>query len=100
MTAKDSQVKEMYHKEYKDYQNMLSRSLKKSKTNYYNHYFETNWKGIKNLFLKSILNIKNISSEIPKTVTVDGTTISNPMEISNIFKNYFAPIATKTKLNI
>ena len=81
---------------------MLSTILKQSKTNYYNHYFETNWNSIKNTWkgLKSILNIKNISADIPKTLTVDGTTISNPMEISNIFNNYFSSIATKTKLNI
>ena len=102
ITAKDSQGKERYHKEYKDYRNMLSAILNQSKTNYYNHYFETNWNSIKNTWkgLKSILNIKNISPEIPKTLTVDGTTISNPMEISNIFNNYFSSIATKTKLNI
>ena len=102
ITAKDSQVKESYHNEYKYYRNMLSTILKQSKTNYYNHYFETNWNSIKNTWkgLKSILNIKNISAEIPKTLTVDCTTISNPMEISNIFNNYFSSIATKTKLNI
>ena len=79
---------------------MLSTILKQSKTNYYNHYFETNWNSIKNTWkgLKSILNIKNISAKIPKTLTVDGTTISNPIEISNIFSNYFSSIATKTKL--
>ena len=67
ITAKDSQVKQSYHKEYKDYRNMLSTILKQSKTNYYNHYFETNWNSIKNTWkgLKSILNIKNISAEIP-----------------------------------
>ena len=53
------------------------------------------WKG-----LKSILNIKNISVDASKTLTIDGTTISNPMEISNIFNNYFSSITTKTKLNI
>ena len=53
------------------------------------------WQG-----LKSILNIKNISAEIPKTLTVDHTTISNPMKISNIFNYYFFSIANKTKLNI
>ena len=81
---------------------MLSTILKQSKTNYYNHYFETNWNSIKNTWkgLKSILNIKNISAKIPKTLNVDGTTISNPMEISDIFNNYFSSIATKTKLNI
>ena len=36
ITAKDPQVKERYHKEYKDYRNMLSGILKQSKTNYYN----------------------------------------------------------------
>ena len=81
---------------------MLSTILKQSKTNYYNHYFKTNWNSIKNTWkgLKSILNIRNISAEIPKTLSVDGTTISNPMEISNIFNIYFSSIATKTKLNI
>ena len=38
--------------------------------------------------------------EIPKTLTVDGTTISNPMEISNILNNYFSSITSKIKLNI
>ena len=49
MTAKDPQVKERYHKEYKGYRNMLSTIFKQSKTNYYNHYFEANWNSIKSL---------------------------------------------------
>ena len=81
---------------------MLSTIFKQSKTNYYNHYFEANWNSIKNTWkgIKSILNIKNTSADIPKTLTVDVTTISNLMEISNIFNNYFSSIASKTKLNI
>ena len=57
ITAKDPQIKERYHKEYKDYRNMLSTTLKRRKTNYYNHYFETKWNSIKNTWkgLKSIL---------------------------------------------
>ena len=71
-----------------------------SKTNYYNHYFETNWSSIKYAWkgMKSILNIKNISSEILKTLTGDGTTISNPLEISNTLNNYFSSIASKANL--
>ena len=81
---------------------MLSKILKQCKTIYYNHYFEINWNSIKNTWkgIESILYIKNISADIPKTLTVNGTTISNPLEISNIFSNYFSSIATKTKLNI
>ena len=102
ITTKDPQVKERYHKKYKNYRNMLSTILKQSKTNYYNHCFETNWNSIKNTWkgLKSILNIKNFSADIPKTLNVDGAIISNPVEISNIFNNYFSSITTKTKLNI
>ena len=72
-TAKDPQIKETY-REYEDYRNMFSTILEQSKTNCYNHYFETNWNSIKNIWkvLKSI-------SSIPKSLTVDVTTIFNTM---------------------
>ena len=77
---------------------MLSTILKQSKTNYYNHYFETNWNNIKNTWkgIKSILNIKSISADNLKSLTVDGTTISNSIAISNIFNNYFSSISNNT----
>ena len=53
------------------------------------------WKGI-----KSIITIKNIYSDIPKSLFCNGSTITNKVEISNIFNNYFATIAEKTKENI
>ena len=43
---------------------------------------------------------KKHSAELPKTLTVNDTTISNPMEISDIFNNYFSSFASKTKLNV
>ena len=76
--------------------------LKQSKTNHYNHYFESNWSSNRKTWkgLKFILTIKNISTHIPKSLTVDGTTVSNPMAISNIFNNYFSSITSKRKHNI
>ena len=76
--------------------------MKHCKTNYYNHYFESKWNDIKNTWKgsKSILTIKNISADIPKSLSVYGTTISNPMAIWNVFKNYFSSIDNKTKLTI
>ena len=50
--------------------------------------------------LKSISAIKNITADVSKSLTVDGTTISNPMTIWNIFNNYFSSIANKKKFNI
>ena len=81
---------------------MLSTILEQSKTNYYNHYFETNWNSIKNTWkgIKSIPNIKNVSADNLKSLTVDGITIANPIAVSNIFNNHFSSIANNTKCNI
>ena len=100
ITAKDAQIKERYHKEYTDYRNLLSIILKQSKTNYYKHYFESNWNSIKNTWkgIKSIITIKEISAGIFQSLSVDTATISNPMAISGIFNNYFSSIANKKSL--
>ena len=81
---------------------MLSTLLKISKTNYYNQYFEANMNNIKNTWkgIKSILTIKNTSSDFPKCLSSNGSTFTNQVEISNIFNNYFASIAEKTKVSI
>ena len=52
------------------------------------------WKGI-----KSIITIKSLS-HIPKSLSSNGSTIINQAEISNVFNNYFAAIAEKTKESI
>ena len=39
-------------------------------------------------------------ADIPKRLTVDGTTISNSLTISHIFSNYFSLNANKIMLNI
>ena len=79
---------------------MFSTIFKQSKTNCYNHYFEANWNIIKNTWkgIESILNIKNISAEIHKTLTVDGATISNPVEISIFSTTFFLQLLVKQSL--
>ena len=56
---------------------------------------KSTWKGI-----KSIITIKNLSSDIPKILRYNGLNITKKVEISNIFNNYFAANAEKTKENI
>ena len=57
---------------------MLSTLLKKSKTNYYNQYFEANMNNIKNTWkrIKSIITIKNTSSDFPKCLSFNGFTFT------------------------
>ena len=81
---------------------MLSTLFKKSKSNYCNQYLRVNMNNIKNTWkgIKSIITIKNLSSDIPKSLSYNGSTITNKVEISNIFNNYFATTAEETKENI
>ena len=81
---------------------MLSTLMKKSKKNYYNHYFKNNWDNIKNTWkgIKSILNINNTQSNIPKILVSNNTASAEPIEIVNIFNNFFTSIAAKTKESI
>ena len=71
--------------------------------NYYNNYFKTSWDNIKKLYwkgIKSILNMNNTYSNIPKILLSNDTTSREAIEIANIFKNTFASIAAKIKKNI
>ena len=101
INSKDPQAKDIFHEQYKDYRNMLSTLLKKSKIGYHNQYFEANMNNIKNTWkgIKSILTIKNTSSDFPKCLSSNGSTFTNQVEISNIFNNYFASIAEKVNIN-
>ena len=45
-------------------------------------------------------NFINTSSDFPKCLSSSGSTFTNQVEIANIFNNYFASIAEKTKVNI
>ena len=53
------------------------------------------WKGI-----KSIITIKNLSSDNLKSLSSNCSTMTNQVEISNVFKNYFITIAKKGKESI
>ena len=63
--------------------------------NYYNHYFETNLDNIKNTWkgIKYILNINNNLSYTPKILVSNDTASTEPIEIANIFNNFFTSIA-------
>ena len=70
--------------------------------NYYNHYFKT-WDNNKSMWkvIRSILNIYiNNTHSITKILVSNDTTSSEPIEIANIFNNFFTSIAAETKESI
>ena len=102
INSNDSQTKEYLHTRYKDYENILFALLKGSKINYYNLYFDINWKNIKHSWkgIKSTLSAKVNPSHIPKVLTANVSTITNPVEIANVFNKYFSSVSPQTKVNI
>ena len=81
---------------------MSSTLMKKSKMNYHNHYFRNDWDNIKNTWkgIKSILNVNKTHSNIPKILVSNNTRSAEPIEITNIFKNFLTSVAAKTKESI
>ena len=77
---------------------MLSTLFKQCKTNYYNQNYDANMNKIKNTWkgILSIIIIKNLSPYISKSLSSNGSAITNQVNISS----YFAIISEKTKWNI
>ena len=63
--------------------------------------FDSNWNNFKNTYkgIKSIIRLKDISTSVPRTLN-HNSTVTNPVEIANIFNNHFASVAEKTRANV
>ena len=78
----------------------MSKLKRSSKKTYYKKYFESNLNNSKNTWkgIKSIITMKNVISTVPRTLSHDENTTTNPCE--NVFNNYFASVAETAKQNI
>ena len=77
--------------------------MKKSKQVYYDKYFGRYWNNIKNIWkgIKALISLKTVASHVPTILSLDnGNSITNPYDIVNTFKNYFASIAETMKKSI
>ena len=102
INKKDLTLKTELHIKYQNYRNMLSTLMKKGKQNYFTKFFENNLKNLKNTWkgIKSIISMKNSSSNSPTLLTYQNENIDNPERIANIFNNYFSTIGEKTHAKI
>ena len=82
-------LKQETHIEYKNFKNLLSTLMTKSKQTYYNKYFETNVNNIENKWkgIKSLISLKTVASNAPTVLSCDGNTITNTYDIANTFNN-------------
>ena len=87
---------------HKSYRNMLFTLMKKSKQNYFTKFFESNLKNLKNTWkgIKSIISMKNSSSNSPMLIFHQNENIGNPERIANIFNNDFSTFDEKTQAKL
>ena len=76
--------------------NIVIHETQKSKKDYFKNYFEKNkndasliWKGIWQLII-----LKHESKKHPSIITVKGTDVTNPKNVTNAFNNFFTNIGS------
>ena len=77
---------------------MVSTHLKRSPSKF----FESNWNNIKNTWkgIKSLIILKDISTSVPRTLNHNNQTVTNPVEIANIFNKHFVSVTEETRANV
>ena len=95
--AKDKDVKEDYHKKYKQIRNKILSECREIKKLYFQNYFTENANNIKNMWkgIKSIINTSNYSKGQPSSLLVNKELISDPKLVAETFNNYFSSIASQ-----
>ena len=80
---------------------MLSTLLKRSKHSYFSKFLESDWNNIKNTWkgIKSLFTLKDISTSVPRALKHNNKTVTNPVEITEIFNKHFVSVAEKTRAN-
>ena len=94
--------KTLLYNQYKKYRNLLVSLCKKSKSNYYSTYFQSNLGNIKKIWqgVNNLISAKGNSQPPPISLSIDGITTSDPKIVSNTFNNYFCKIANSIKAKI
>ena len=100
--AKDEATKIKFHDKYKEYRNLLSTLMKKSKENYYNNFFQTNLKNIRNTWkgIKSLISNSDYGLFVPQNIYSNGTQTTDPKNIANAFNDYFCTVANDIQSSI
>ena len=78
---------------------MLSTLIESNKRGYFSKNFESYWNNIENTWkrIKSIITLKAISTSVPRTLNHNNKTLTNSVEIANIFNNHFVSVAEKAR---
>ena len=94
LRAKDYERKQLLYNHFKMYRNMIVTLIRKSKQNHFSRYFSDNIKHLRNTWkgIKTIIQLKNNSDSLPTCLFDNGSSITDPSQIANVFNSYFSTI--------
>ena len=97
--SKNPIEKSTLEKQYKQYRNLIVCLCRRSKKNYFSHYFKEHSKNIKKIWqgVKSIISTKSPQSSAPSSININQTLSSDPTSIANAFNDYFSNVATNIR---
>ena len=96
--SNDINQKNEMHIKYKQYRNLISTLLKRSKRSYFTKFFNDNVNNLKGI--KNLISLKTVSYSSPSSIYYDNKTVTSPFEIANVFNNYFSNIALDIQSSI
>ena len=100
--AKDKDIKENYHKNYKEIRNKILANSRQSKKSYFQKIFLQNSNNIKNTWkgIKAIINLNGSKKNQPSSLLINNKLISEPKAVAESFNNYFSSIASELQSKI
>ena len=100
--CKNNILKLELHHQYKLYRNSIVKLIRTSKQNYFTQYFQLNSKSSKKLWqgINEYLNRKKNNNTNNITLNINGNNISEPLNVANIFNNFFTTIADNIRTKI
>ena len=100
--CKDNIIKANLHNEYKVCRNLIVNLIRTSKQNYFTQYFQKNSRNSKKIWqgINEYLNRKKQNNSNNITLNINGNNITEPLNIANIFNNFFTSIADKIRTKI
>ena len=100
--SNDINQKNEMHIKYKQYRNLISTLLKRSKCLYFTKFFNDNLNNLKNTWkgIKNLISLKTVSHSSPSSIYYNNKTVTGSFEITNAFNNYFSNIALDIQSSI
>lgn len=90
------------HDRYKAYRNLIVTLIRRSKTNFYKEYFQSNLNNSKKIWqgIREIISISSNKSKAPISLLIDDNLTSNASKVADSMNTFFNSVASSIRQNL